>query len=292
VDDDIVQSATAEYAQRVHEAATSADLFAAEATRRWQEVASRVDIDPSDCTTHAELCIRSDALSPRSVDVHESCRQVRFLFWSWTECGKGYVGYLDNLDTQAPKRDYQFIHEGKSNGCGPSSGAAMLWWWAERGGFDTIDSDRRPQWSQYQDAAYERAARQLVSDMEAFGKILWFDLPEGQRATWPHKYTSGLQKYLDRRGQPLRARDAWGWAPLGTGTALQRLISAFDRATPTPIVALEGSISVQHYGVAKGFRKDAFGGLRADLLTPLGARTTLNLDGFFNIAGVYWIEPK
>jgi hypothetical protein len=190
------------------------------------------------------------------------------------------------------------MYDGRVNGCGPSSGASLLWWWKVRGGRDTINSDYNSVYDASNDAAYKRAAIQLMSDMQAFGSInflgfIKFGLSGKQRATWPWNYTSGMNKYLNRRGVPLVAKTTWGWGTTTWSKSLNVLKSNYNKSNPTPVVALEGSISTQHFGMTKGFDKDPFGGLHAKLLAPLqGGRTSLNVSSFWSVAGVYWLEPK
>ncbi|GBF07854.1 hypothetical protein DAERI_180045 [Deinococcus aerius] len=175
-----------------------------------------------------------------------------------------------------------------------------------RGGKDVIDNDydvdyryARPVngvYYGYRDSGYERAAKALVSDMQAYNSIWFFKLPNKQRATNPWNYASGLQTYLDRRNQgltnkyKLAAKSHYGWGPIAWGRTLDILKQQFSREQP--VVGLEFSLGIQHSGVLKSFNWDPFGDLWADLqYGPVSGRTSLNLSAWWvPIAGVYWIE--
>ncbi|WP_051935613.1 SOS response-associated peptidase [Deinococcus sp. YIM 77859] len=146
-----------------------------------------------------------------------------------------------------------------------------------------------PDWS------YEQAAKALVSDMQAYNYIWWWQLPNSQRATNPWNYASGLQAYINRRsaetGQNLKlvAKSHYGWGPVAWGESLNILWREFTRETP--ITGLEFSLGVQHSGVLRSFDKNPYGDLWGHLQVPLGNRASLNLSAWWvPIGGVYWIE--
>ena len=57
-------------------------------------------------------------------------------------------------------------------------------------------------------------------------------------------------------------------------------------------MSFKGDKKAQHLGMTKGFDKDPFGGIHAKLLQPLRSKTSLNLSGFWSLAGTYWLQPK
>lgn len=294
-----VAEAKAQYDDLLDRAANDSE-FAAYATTNWQTANNAYELDPSGCPDKESNCIddpNPQSLEPQWIKEYEKCETRRFLWKTWKVCSDdGWVGGLNSISSQAAKYDYQFVYEGRANGCGPSSGASLLWWWKVRGGRNTMDGDFNKGWKS-SDAAYERAARQLVSDMNSFGSIRFLGFIEiglrgQQRATWPSNYAPGLNKYLNRRGVPLVAKTTWGWGTTTWSTSLRVLKSNYNKSNPTPVVAFEGSISTQHLGMTKGFDKDPFGGLHAKLLAPLRGKSSLNLSAWWTLAGVYWLEPK
>lgn len=291
---DVVDAATDSYESVLIQNADNLGAFKADATTRWRNATLRgVRLEPSACDLDPDECIEDITITPRVLETGQSCRQVGFLWWAWEECDRWSHGYFDDIHFQIAKYDYQYLHEGRYWGCGPASAAAMLWWWKVRNGHDTIDDDFDPSYLETNDAAYRRAAVQLIDDMNAFGEIFWLiGLTGKQRATYQGDYRPGLQTYLDRRDVDLRARSIWGVGSIYSGAIRNRLAEVFDNAHPVPVVGGEFSASNQHYGVLKGFHEDAFGGLRGDLLAPLSSTSTLNLDGLFNLAGIWWIEER
>lgn len=315
--DDQVGSAKSRYDQMVADTNNSSSQQSY-ATSTWQKFHNTFNVKPSPCPDGASACIDDPGpvaaslpggVQAQSVVSYSQCRTRWFLWWSWQECGTYESG--TRSDGQWPKQDYQkLLNDNTYWGCGPASGAAMLWWWKQYGGVDTMAASTYPSWlavsdrykygdpyfqSYTTDDAYENTAKQLVNDMGAFSKI-WgiIPLPQQQRATWPWNYTSGLNNYLRARGvNNLTAQGIWGYAPFVWQSIQANLRTHFQNASNEPIVGLYVGANVQHLFVVKGYRKEAFGDLWVQLQRPLGSITELNLSAWWvPVSGAYWIQKN